>query len=316
MKFRTLGNSGLQVSLAGLGTNNFGRRLDQDATTAVINTALDEGINFFDTATSYGDGLSEEYIGKALGARRHDVVIASKFGWPGEAAEHIVGGSRRYIFHAIDESLRRLNTDYIDLYQFHKPDPSTPLEETLDAMSDLVRSGKVRYLGTSNFSGWQISDAEWTSASRHLTRCVSAQNQWSLLNRSAEPEVIPACEHHGVGMLPFFPLASGFLTGKYQRDATPPEGTRLANWGADYAGSIANDANWSKLEALTAFATQHGHTVLELALSWLASQPVVSSVIAGATSPEQVSSNVAATHAWELSAGELSEVDGLLRAAS
>ena len=223
MQFRSLGNSGLQVSLAGLGTNNFGRRLDQEGTTAVINAALDEGINFFDTATSYGDGLSEEYIGKALGARRPDVVIASKFGWPGEAPEHVVGGSRRYIFQAIDESLRRLNTDYIDLYQFHKPDPSTPLEETLEAMSDLVRAGKVRYIGTSNFSGWQISDAEWTAASRNLTRCVSAQNQWSLLNRTAEPEVIPACNHHGVGMLPFFPLASGFLTGKYQRDVTPPE---------------------------------------------------------------------------------------------
>ncbi len=263
----------------------------------------------------YGDGECEVMLGKALGARRQDVIVASKFGWALGEGTYNSGGSRHYIFKAVEASLKRLGTDYIDLYQFHLPDPKTPIDETLEALSDLVRQGKVRYIGSSNFSGWQIADAEWTSRGHNISHFICAQNEWSLLKRDIESDVIPACQHFDIGMLPFFPLASGFLTGKYVRGQDPEADTRLAKWGADYASKITSESNWDRLEALTQFAERRGHTMLELALSWLASSACVSSVIAGATSAEQVRSNVAATTAWQLSTDEMSEVDALLAGA-
>ncbi len=315
MKYRRLGNSGLQVSLAGLGTNNFGGRLDYEGTASVVDAAIDAGINFFDTADIYGGGLSEEYLGRALGSRREDVLIATKFAMPMGEGPFSRGGSRHYIERALAASLRRLGTDYIDVYQMHQPDADTPIEETLEALTDLVHRGVVRYIGHSNFSGWQIADADWAARSKGLARFVSAQNEWSLLQRKAEAEIMPACREFGLGQLPFFPLASGFLTGKYRRGAPLPEGTRLAGWQKAMPARIdamMADANFDLLEALEGYAEERGHTILDLALSWLASDPAVSSVIAGATKPEQIEANVVSTHAWELSAEEFAEVDALL----
>ena len=315
MKYRRLGNSGLQVSLAGLGTNNFGGRLDYEGTASVVDAAIDAGINFFDTADIYGGGLSEEYLGRALGSRREDVLIATKFAMPMGEGPFSRGGSRHYIERALAASLRRLGTDYIDVYQMHQPDADTPIEETLETLTDLVHRGVVRYIGHSNFSGWQIADADWAARSKGLARFVSAQNEWSLLQRKAEAEIMPACREFGLGQLPFFPLASGFLTGKYRRGEPLPEGTRLAGWRQAMPARIdalTADANFDTLEALEGYAEERGHTILDLALSWLASDPAVSSVIAGATKPEQIEANVASTQAWELSAEEFAEVDALL----
>ena len=315
MEHRRLGNSGLQVSLAGLGTNNFGMRLDYEQSAAVVEAALDAGINFFDTADIYGGGLSEEYLGRALGARREDVLIATKFAMPVGDGPFTRGGSRHYIERAVAASLARLGTDYIDVYQMHQPDPDTPIEETLEALNDLVQRGVVRYIGHSNFSGWQIANADWVSRSRGLARFVSAQNEWSLLQRGVEAEVMPACREFGLGQLPFFPLASGFLTGKYRRGEPLPEGTRLAAWQQAMPARIdalTADSNFDLLEALERYAADRGRTILDLALSWLASDPAVSSVIAGATKPEQIEANVAATHAWRLGADEFAEVDAIL----
>ena len=269
MEFRRLGNSGLEVSVAGLGTNNFGMRLDYAGSEAVVNAALDAGINFFDTADIYDGGLSEEYLGKALGERRDEVLIATKFGMSTGEGPHTQGGSRKYIEAAVTRSLNRLGTDYIDVYQMHQPDPHTPIEETLETLDNLVRRGLVRYIGHSNFSGWQIADADWTSRTRGLARFVSAQNEWSLLERKIEPEIMPACRKFGLGQLPFFPLASGFLTGKYRRGAELPEGTRLRAWRERMPGRIdalTAEVNFDKLEALEAFAGERGRTILDLAL--------------------------------------------------
>ena len=315
MDYRRLGNSGLQVSLAGLGTNNFGMRLDYEQSAAVVEAALDAGINFFDTADIYGGGRSEEYLGRALGSRREDVLIATKFAMPVGDGPFTRGGSRHYIERAVAASLARLGTDYIDVYQMHQPDPDTPIEETLEALSDLVHRGVVRYIGHSNFSGWQIANADWVSRSRGLARFVSAQNEWSLLQRKVEAEVMPACREFGLGQLPFFPLASGFLTGKYRRGEPLPEGTRLAAWQQAMPARIdalTADSNFDLLEALERYAADRGRTILDLALSWLASDPAVSSVIAGATKPEQIEANVASTLAWQLSAEEFAEVDAIL----
>lgn len=315
MDYRRLGNSGLQVSLAGLGTNNFGMRLDYEQSAAVVEAALDAGINFFDTADIYGGGRSEEYLGRALGSRREDVLIATKFAMPVGEGPFTRGGSRHYIERAVAASLARLGTDYIDVYQMHQPDPDTPIEETLEALSDLVHRGVVRYIGHSNFSGWQIANADWVSRSRGLARFVSAQNEWSLLQRKVEAEVMPACREFGLGQLPFFPLASGFLTGKYRRGEPLPEGTRLAAWQQAMPARIdalTADSNFDLLEALERYAADRGRTILDLALSWLASDPAVSSVIAGATKPEQIEANVASTLAWQLSAEEFAEVDAIL----
>jgi aryl-alcohol dehydrogenase-like predicted oxidoreductase len=310
MKLRRLGNSGLKVSEVGLGCNNFGMRIDEAQTQAVVDAAIDAGVTLFDTADIYGATKSEEFLGKALGKRRQNVVVATKFGMRVGDDERRKGGSRRWIMRAVEDSLSRLRTDYIDLYQFHQPDPETPIEETLRALDHLVAQGKVRYIGNSNFAGWQIADADWTARTAHRTRFVSAQNQYSLIERRVEHEVLPACERFGLGFLPYFPLASGLLSGKYKRGVAPPEGTRLAAWGQRGAQAL-NEKNFDKVEKLTAFAEARGHTILELAFAWLLGHPVVSSVIAGATSPEQVRAN-AATAEWRLTPDEVAEVSGLI----
>jgi aryl-alcohol dehydrogenase-like predicted oxidoreductase len=312
MEYRRLGNSGLQVSLAGLGCNNFGMRIDAEQTRAVVHRALDEGITLFDTADIYGNrGQSEEMLGKALGNRRHEVVLASKFGMAMGDGPYKIGGSRWYITRACEGSLKRLGTDYLDLYQIHQPDPLTPEEETLSTLDTLVRAGKVRYLGHSNYAGWQAADAAWIAKSHGWTPYVSAQNQYNLLDRSIEKELMPACREFGVGILPFFPLASGFLTGKYRRGEKPAEGTRFAAM-RRLADPMLTEANFALLERLDEFAGKRGHTLLELAIGWLATQPEISSVISGATSPEQVKQNAKAIN-WKLTAEEMDEVSKLTR---
>jgi aryl-alcohol dehydrogenase-like predicted oxidoreductase len=311
MKYRRLGNSGLKVSEIGLGCNNFGMRIDQDQTTAVVAAALEAGITLFDTADVYGATQSEVMLGKALGARREDIVLATKFGIPLGASPYTGGGSRRYIVRAVEASLKRLATDHIDLLQMHRPDADTPIDETLRALDDLIVAGKVRYVGCSNFTGWQIADADWTSRSENLSRFVSAQNNYSLLERNIEHEVLPACAHFGLGMLPYFPLASGLLTGKYRRGEAPAEGTRLAVWGARGQQALS-ERNFDRVEKLAAWAEERGHTLLDLAFAWLLGHPAVSSVIAGATSAAQVEAN-AATANWSLTPEEVAEVTGLAK---
>jgi aryl-alcohol dehydrogenase-like predicted oxidoreductase len=296
MRYRRLGNSGLVVSVVGLGCNNFGRKVDDAGTKLVVDAALDHGINLFDTADIYGEpqGSSESAVGKALRGRRDDVVIATKFGMDMHGlngVDHGARGSRRYVTRAVEASLRRLDTDYIDLYQLHRPDDATPIDETLAALDDLVRAGKVRYLGNSNFAGWQIADAAWTATTSHRTPFISAQNEYNWLERDVEADVVPACEHFGLGLLPFFPLASGLLTGKYKRGTAAPADGRLA--GERYASRL-EDANWDAIEAIDAFANARGVTMLDVAIGGLAAMPAVASVIAGATRPEQVAANVAA----------------------
>ena len=311
MEHRNLGRSGLQVSLVGLGCNNFGWRCDKEQTAAVVHKALEAGITFFDTADVYGRGQSEEYLGEALKGRRQDVIIATKFSSPMGEGPLRRGTSRRYVFEAVEGSLRRLGTDYIDVYQIHFPDPSTPIEETLRALDDLVRQGKVRYTGCSNFAGWQVVEAQWFARTQHLSPLISAQNQYNLLDRGIERELVPACTAYGLGILPFFPLASGFLAGKYRPEQAPPEGTRLAAAGA-LAERVLTQPNFATLSRLETFSQSRGRTLLELAVGWLASQTYVASVIAGATKPEQVEQNVRAAE-WRLTAEELAEVDALTR---
>ncbi len=312
MRFRNLGDTGLKVSEVGLGCNNFGMRVDASGTAAVVHAALDCGINFFDTADYYGKSQSEVFLGQALGKRRSEVVIATKFGLPMGDSPLTQGASRRYVMRAAEASLKRLNTDYIDLYQIHFPDPETPIQETLGALSDLVHQGKVRYIGCSNFSGWQLADADWTASAFGFESFVCAQNQYSLLDRRVEKEVIPACEHFGLGLLPYFPLASGLLTGKYQRNHEPPQGTRLSSPNPG-VGTSLSDAKFDRVEALAGFAEEREHTLLQLAFCWLLSQPVISSVIAGATSAGQVQSNVAAAKDWRLQAEEMQVVAEISR---
>ena len=308
MRTRRLGNSGLKVSEVGLGCNNFGMRSDQQATQAVVDAAIEAGVTLFDTADVYGATQSEVFLGKALGKRRHEVVLATKFGMQIGDDKSRSGASRRWIMRAVEDSLSRLGTDYIDLYQQHRYDPETPMDETLRALDDLVTQGKVLYIGNSNFTGWQVADADWTAAG--ATRFVSAQNLFSLLERKVEHEVLPSCEHFGLGFLPFFPLASGLLSGKYKRGEKPPEGTRLAAWGSRGAAALS-DRNFDKVEKLTAWAEERDHTILELAFAWLLGHEVVSSVIAGATSPEQVKTNAAAGD-WRLTPEEVAEVGELI----
>ena len=294
--YRRLGASGLTVSTIGIGCNNFGRRIDDARATEVVHTALDLGINLFDTADVYGEPEhnSEEVLGTALGSRRDEAVIATKFGGdmrgyngPDLGAR----GSRRYIRTAVESSLRRLGTDRIDLYQIHVPDPVTPLDETMAALDDLVRAGKVLYIGHSNFAAWQVADAAWIARTAHLTPFVSAQNRYSLVNRDAEQELLPACERFGLGLLPFFPLESGLLTGKYRRGEPAPAGARLA---ADQFARRLAEAPWDAIERLERYAQDRGVTLLDVAIGGLLARPVVSSVIAGATTAEQVRANAAA----------------------
>jgi aryl-alcohol dehydrogenase-like predicted oxidoreductase len=307
VQIRRLGNSGLAVSVVGLGANNFGPRIDLDRTREVITAALDAGITLIDTSDSYGE--SETYIGEALEGHRDDVVIATKFGSPlarpDNGADWDARGSRRYIRKAVESSLRRLRTDWIDLYQLHRPDPATPIDETLAALTELVREGKVRYLGHSNFAGWLTAEAEWTARTRGYERFISAQNEYSWLDRRIESDLVPALDAYGVGLLPFFPLASGLLTGKYKRGAAAPAGTRMA--GERYEGQLAR-ANFDVIEALEAFAAERGASLLDVAIGGLAAKPMVASVIAGATSSEQVAANVKAGQ-WIPSADDLAELD-------
>jgi aryl-alcohol dehydrogenase-like predicted oxidoreductase len=303
MEIRRIGS--LEVSAIGLGCNNFGGRIDEAATAKVVGAALDAGINFFDTADVYGGTKSEEFIGRALGGRRDEVIIATKFGIKLDD-QRPGGAGPEYIRQAVEDSLIRLGTDRIDLYQLHRPDPDVPIAETLAALDALVRAGKVREIGCSNFSADQLREAELAAGSG--ARFVSVQNEYSLLRRAPESGVLAECERQGVAFLPYFPLASGLLTGKYRQGQPPPEGTRLAG---TRAASQLTEESMGKVEALIAFAEARGHTILELACSWLLTRPTVASVIAGATRPEQVNANVAAAN-WQLSAADLSEIDHIL----
>jgi aryl-alcohol dehydrogenase-like predicted oxidoreductase len=302
MRTRPLGDGGPDVSVVGLGTNNFGPRIDFAQTQTVIDAALDAGITLFDTADIYGQGTSEEFIGRALEGRRDRVVIATKFGKPMDERPDERRGTRDYIRWAVEGSLRRLRTDVIDVYQMHEPDEGTPIEETLAALHELVQEGKVRHIGSSNYSAQQIEQADATARERNLTRFVSAQNQYSLVERSVEDEILPACERLGIGMLPFFPLASGLLTGKYRRGEEATEG-RLA-------GREIPEERWDRLHAVQRYADERGVPLLSVAIGGLAAMPAVTSVIAGATKPEQVRANVEAG-TWEPSAQDLEALKAL-----
>ena len=306
MEFRTVGPKNaetMRVSLVGLGCNAFGRRISEQESVAVVHAALDAGITFFDTAESYGDGKSESWLGKGLGQRRKDVVIATKFGWGVLHARGKGGGSRVNIEKAVEGSLKRLGTDWIDLYQLHRPDSSTPIAETLDALDDLVRAGKVRFVGCSNFSGAQLAEAAQVAAARKRMPFVSAQNEYNVLDRDIEGDLLPVCRANNVRVLPYYPIARGLLTGKYRRGQAAPKGSRLD-------GSLSG-ADFAMLEALESFATARGHTLLDLAMSWLAGKPETASVIAGASRPEQTAQNVAAA-GWRMTKEELAEIDRIV----
>jgi aryl-alcohol dehydrogenase-like predicted oxidoreductase len=311
MKTRRLGRSGLMVSAIGLGCNNFGGRIDLAAAQPVVDAAIDAGINFFDTADMYGGEQSEVILGKALGSRRQQVIVATKYGLQMGKDPLSNGRSRRWTMQAVEDSLKRLGTDYIDLYQVHWPDPGTPMDETLRALDDLVTQGKVRYIGNSNLMAWEIADADWIARTEHRTRFISAQNKLSLLEQGALAELLPVCERFGLGFLPYFPLASGLLSGKYRRGQPPPADTRFQVWGTNFADGM-DDAKLAIVEKLEAWAKERGHSLLELAFAWLLGHPAVGSVIAGATKPEQVRAN-AATAEWSLTPEEVAEVGALAR---
>jgi aryl-alcohol dehydrogenase-like predicted oxidoreductase len=308
MDYRNLGRSGLQVSTIGLGCNNFGGRIDLEASRIVVHAALDAGITLFDTADVYGSagiptahkGASEEILGSLIGPHRREIVLATKFAMPMDDDGKLAGASRRYIVRAVEDSLKRLRTDWLDLYQQHRFDDKTPIEESLAALDDLVRSGKVRYIGCSNFAAWQVADAMWTAHDRHLTPFISCQDELSLLVRGADKE-----------LLPDFPLASGLLTGKYQRNAVMPEGARLTTT-QRLAERYLTDTNWPQVEKLADFCATRGHTMVELAFSWLLSRGPVASVIAGATKAEQVAQNAVAGN-WKLTTEDLAELDQITR---
>ncbi len=307
MQKRKLGNSTLDVTVVGLGGNNFGGRIDFEASQRVVHAAIDRGINLIDTADSYGNrGGSEEELGRILGEKRKAIVLASKFGLQMDDAGKLKGASRRYIMQAVEASLRRLRTDWLDLYQLHRPDPQTPIEETLRALDDLVRQGKVRFIGCSNLSAQQLIEAQDTAQRLKLAAFVSCQDEYSLLVRDIERELLPAAKARGLGVLPYFPLASGLLTGKYKRGAPMPKGSRLSKI-PRHADDFMTERNWRIVSELESFVAQRGRSMLELAFSWLLSNSAVASVIAGATSPEQVEQNIHAA-GWALSAEELAEI--------
>ena len=306
LETRPLGDSGLHVTVVGVGCNNFGRHLDAAGAARVVHAAIDSGITFFDTADVYGEGRSEEMLGAALAGRRDSVVIATKFGYP-MGGEGRSGGSPRWIREAVEDSLRRLGTDRIDLYQMHGPDASTPIEDTLQTLTELVSEGKIRCAGSSNLDGWQIADADWTARAGKLTRFVTAQNRYSLLERSVEHEVVPACARFGIGLIPYTPLAGGLLTGKHHRGQDPAPGSRLARM-PGRAAAVLTDHNFDLVESLERFARERGISLLDVAIGGLAAQPQVVSVIAGAMSPEQVQANVQAG-LWRPSAADLEELD-------
>jgi aryl-alcohol dehydrogenase-like predicted oxidoreductase len=307
MRYQPLGRSGLVVSVVGLGANNFGRRLDIDGTRAVVDAAFDAGITLIDTADIYGNrGGSEALLGEVLTGRRAEVVLATKFGMDmggSNPPDWGARGSRRYIRLAVEASLRRLRTDWIDLYQYHAPDGVTPIEETVDALHELVQEGKVRYVGSSNLPAWKVADADSYARHAGITRFVSAQNGYSLVDRTVERELTPACVEHGVGILPYFPLANGLLTGKYRRGEAAPEGTRMV----DRLDTV-RDRTFDRVEAYEGYARERGITLLDVAIGGLAAQPAVGSVIAGATKPEQVAANAAAGE-WDPSPADLAALD-------
>lgn len=303
---RSIGS--VAVPIAGIGCNNFGRRIDEQRTREVVATALDVGATLFDTSDLYGDGHSEEFLGRALGGRRDEAVIVSKFGMR-TPPDGLTGGHPTWVARACDASLKRLGTDRIDVYLLHQPDEATPIEDTMSAMSRLVDDGKVRETGCSNFSAKQLDEAADAALEHGLRRFVTVQNEYSLLHTDPRDEVLPACERLGVSFMPYFPLASGLLSGKYRRGEPPPPGSRLAG-----SQERLTDERFDLVERLTAFADARGHTLLEFALSWLASQPEVATVIAGATSPEQVRANTAAAKVWKLGEEDFTAVDELLGA--
>jgi aryl-alcohol dehydrogenase-like predicted oxidoreductase len=305
MQTRNIG--ALKVSIVGLGCNNFGRRLDAEATAVVVNATLDAGINFFDTADVYGPEKSEEYLGKALGSRRSQVIIATKFG--GRMDDQHKGAKPDYIRRAAEDSLRRLRTDYIDLYQLHVPDPEVPIADTIGALDELVQAGKVREIGCSNFTAEQLQEAENAANAKGTARFLSVQNHYSMLHREEQRDVLAECARLNIGILPYFPLANGLLTGKYRQGQPTPQGTRLS--GSPRGAEILTEQNLALVESLTQFAESRGYTLLELAFSWLASQPVIASVIAGATKPEQVKANASAAN-WQLTGSDFAEVDQIL----
>lgn len=312
MEMKNLGSSGIPVSVVGVGCMNFGLMCDQAATDAVVDAALDAGVNFFDVADIYGGpaAKAETMLGKALGMRRQQIILATKFGAKtvggGGAAEG--GGSRAYLLKAVEDSLQRLGTDYIDLYQHHFPDRGTPLAETLRALDELVRAGKVRHIGCSNYTGAMLADAARLAAREGLQPFVSAQNRYSLLTRDIEKELVPVCRANNVGVLPFFPLESGLLSGKYRKGEPLPPGSRFAKWRG--GGIFASDAGYATVEKLNAYGQQVGRSVLDLAIGWLAAQPFVASVIAGVTRPEQIRQNVAAA-SWQPTPANLAEISRL-----
>jgi aryl-alcohol dehydrogenase-like predicted oxidoreductase len=305
METRRIGS--LEVTVVGLGCNNFGWRIDEEASARVVHAALEAGVNFFDTADIYGGTRSEEFLARALGRRRDEVVVATKFGM--EIDEERRGARPEYVRRACEDSLRRLRTDRIDLYQLHKPDPETPIEETLGALDELVRAGKVCEIGCSNFSAEQLRQADSKAREKGVARFVSVQNEYSLLHREPEREVLPVCERLGLAFLPYFPLASGLLTGKYRRGQPPPEGSRLGGDGR--FADMLTERNLEIVESLIEFAESRGHTLLELAFSWLLARPVVASVIAGATKPEQVKANAEAA-IWKLTEAELTKINEIV----
>ncbi|MCY4608523.1 MAG: aldo/keto reductase [bacterium] len=312
MEQRTFGHSGLQVSLAGMGCNTLGWWVGEDQGTRVVHAALDSGVGLFDTADMYDDGTSESILGKALAGRRQDVAIVSKFGLKTASDQRdIPRGSRDYIIRSCEGSLRRLATDYIDLYLHHEPDPLTPVAETLDALDRLIDQGKIRYYGCSNYKGWQIADAAWQADTLCVPRFIAAQNEWSLLARETETEVVPAARRFGLGIMPYFPLAMGFLTGKYTAGGKPPESSRLAS-GQERHSTLLSEANFERLDRLGAYAAERGKSLLELAIGWLASHDTVTTVICGATREDQVRANAAAAGAWNMTAGEVDEIAAIV----
>ena len=311
MEYRNLGNSELNVSILSLGCLNFGMFCDQETTTEIINTAIDLGVNCIDTAALYGGpkGHCETLVGKAIEGQRDKVILATKFGADSNARGSGLkgGGKRDYIVTSVEESLTRLNIDYIDLYQMHFPDHETPIDETLRALDDLVTSGKVRYIGSSNFASWQISEAAWTSITNEVSNFVSLQTRYSILNRDMEKEIVPACEKHNISILPFFPLESGLLTGKVKRDEDPPPGTRLAIWG----GAFRSDWKFDVMDKIIEFGQSIDRNILEMSLSWAANQKQIGSVLVGVTKPEQLIQNINAI-SWKMSPEEMDSINNIL----
>ena len=307
MEYRKLGNSGLKISEIGLGTNTFRKRIDEKTSVAIVNRAIELGVNYMDTADTYDSGGAEEFVGKAVKEKRYQVILATKFGKPMGKGPNERGSSRYYLMRQVEASLRRLQTDYIDLYQIHEPDPDTPIEETLRALDDLVRAGKIRYIGTSNHAAWQLCEALWTAKMNHLNSVATEQSRYNLLDRKIELELVPLCQKYNIGIIPWGPLAGGFLTGKYRKGEKPSSEWRLAE-GARIYGNLFSETNWNKLSRLYDFADRRGHALGELAIAWLLAKPWVATVIVGAREEDQVSVNVTAGK-WKLTREEVTEVD-------